>query len=152
MPVLFNNTGQVAYGFTPNTTFSEVSRKITQARDWMAGGAESLFLAWRGDSYTEATIIEQGKVLLTETDILYVGIEDEGGQQAFVNWDGPVTDLMQPDSWHEWTITLTDFVGVDLTNVTVLYVGVGNRDNPSVGGRGVVWIDAIRLYASESSL
>ena len=151
MPMHFNNTGQFAYNFTPTTTFSGVSREITQEKDWTAGSANTLFIAWRGDSYTETAIIEQGKVIPTETDILYVGIEDGTGQQAFENWDGPVTDLTQTDSWHEWTIPLTEFAGVDITNITKLYIGVGNRDNPSVGGRGVVWIDAIRLYANESS-
>ena len=68
-----------------------------------------------------------------------------------MNWEGPVTDLMQTDSWHEWTISLTEFAGVDLTNVTMLNIGVGNRDNPTIGGRRVIWIDAIRLYANESS-
>lgn len=145
MPIQFNNTGAFGYGFTPNVSFSEVTRGIPQdQQDWTAGGAQALFLAWRGDTYTDADIADLLKVAPTDTDTVYVVVEDSSGQQAVVTWDGPVTDLMDP-VWHPWTIPFGDLTGVDLSRVANLTIGVGQRDNPVSGGMGTVWVDEIRV-------
>jgi len=145
MPIQFNNTGAFANGFAPNVTYSEVTREISQEQqDWTAGGAQAVFLAWRGDTYTDAEIADLIKVAPTDTDTVYVVVEDSDGQQAVAVWAGPVTDLMDP-IWHEWTLPFSELAGVNLSRVANLYVGVGRRDNPAAGGMGTIWIDEIRV-------
>ncbi len=52
------------------------------------------------------------------------------------------------DSWQEWDIDLREFSddGVDLTSVEKMYIGVGNRTTPQMGGTGRLFFDDIRLY------
>jgi hypothetical protein len=33
--------------------------------------------------------------------------------------------------------------GVNLSRVAILYIGVGDRDNPSAGGTGLIFIDDV---------
>jgi hypothetical protein len=53
----------------------------------------------------------------------------------------------QIDNWTQWNIDLQEFadLGVDLTNVTKLGIGFGERGNPQPGGAGLVFFDDIRL-------
>lgn len=50
--------------------------------------------------------------------------------------------------WTEWNIPLQRFSdqGVDLTNINSLGIGLGNRDNSQPGGKGIMYIDDVRLY------
>ena len=52
----------------------------------------------------------------------------------------------QDDRWNEWVIDLTEFAGVDLTNVSTITLGFGTRNSPAAGGAGTVYFDDIRLY------
>jgi hypothetical protein len=36
-------------------------------------------------------------------------------------------------------------VGVDLTNVNTLTIGIGTKNSPAVGGTGTMYFDDIRL-------
>ena len=145
MPIQFNNTGAYGNGFTPNTLFSEVTRAIpSEEQDWTAGGANALFLAWRGDTYTDDEVASMLKVAPTATDTVYVVVEDNTGQQAIIVWPGPATDLMDP-IWHPWTIPFGDLTCVNLSGITNLYLGVGNRTHPAAGGMGTIWVDEIRV-------
>jgi hypothetical protein len=65
---------------------------------------------------------------------------------AVVYNDNPAAS--QIDEWTEWNIDLQEFAaqGVDLADVDELGIGFGDRDNPQVGGSGVVYFDDIRLY------
>jgi hypothetical protein len=52
------------------------------------------------------------------------------------------------DVWTEWPIELSKFadLGVDLTNVDKIAVGLGTQGNTTVpGGSGTLFIDDIRL-------
>ncbi|MGD2095520.1 MAG: hypothetical protein PVH77_10985, partial [Phycisphaerales bacterium] len=73
---------------------------------------------------------------------VYVVLNDS----AVVYNDNP--DASQIDEWTEWNIDLQEFAdqGIDLTNVTSIGIGFGDRDNPQPGGSGVVYFDDIRLY------
>jgi hypothetical protein len=64
---------------------------------------------------------------------------------AVVYNDDPA--VSQIDNWTQWYINLQQFAdkGVDLTNVTSLGIGFGDRDNPLPGGEGLVFFDDIRL-------
>jgi hypothetical protein len=48
-------------------------------------------------------------------------------------------------SWHEWSIPLSSFAGVDAKTIATIYLGVGDRDAPKVTGAGRILIDDIRL-------
>jgi hypothetical protein len=48
--------------------------------------------------------------------------------------------------WNEWNIELAEFAPVNLSSIRKIYIGVGNRVTPSVGGTGDLFIDDIRLY------
>jgi hypothetical protein len=50
--------------------------------------------------------------------------------------------------WTEWNIDLQAFadLGVNLTNVNTLALGLGDKNNPQAGGSGVMYFDDIGLY------
>lgn len=74
---------------------------------------------------------------------LYVRIEDSTGASAtVVNADEVIT--LRP-AWQEWTIPYSDLAGVSLSRVKRMYIGVGNRDTPTAGGTGIVYIDDVAL-------
>jgi hypothetical protein len=55
------------------------------------------------------------------------------------------------NDWTLWRIDLQEFTdkGVNLNNVSSMTIGFGNKENPTVGGDGLVFIDDIRLYFHE---
>jgi hypothetical protein len=72
---------------------------------------------------------------------MYVVLNGSAG----VDNDNP--DAALDRSWTEWNIPLQAFAdqGVDLTNVTSITLGFGNRSAPAAGGAGSVFFDDIRL-------
>jgi hypothetical protein len=64
--------------------------------------------------------------------------------------DNENPNASQATRWTEWSIDLQAFAdqGVNLTNITSITLGLGNRANPVAGGSGMVYFDDIRLYAS----
>jgi hypothetical protein len=74
---------------------------------------------------------------------MYVVLNGSAG----VDNDNPEAALNR--SWTEWNIDLQAFAdqGVNLSNVTSITLGFGNRANPTAGGAGSVFFDDIRLYA-----
>ena len=120
MPLEYNNADAPFY--------SEASRTWSAGRDWAAGGADSCRLVFRGNETNDA-------------ETLYVAIEDRSGQVAVVAHADPQAVTMA--QWQEWVIPLSEFGGVDLAHVETLYLGLGNRDNPTSGGTGTVFIDDI---------
>jgi len=109
---------------------SEATLTLTYPRDWTEDGVSILSIWFRGNSDNAA---EQ----------MYVALNDS----AVINHDNP--DAAKIRSWTEWTIDLTRFAdqGVDLTNVNTMTIGFGNRNNPTAGGAGMMYLDDIRLYA-----
>jgi hypothetical protein len=72
---------------------------------------------------------------------LYVALEDASGAVAVVTHpDAAVTARPQ---WQPWRIDLSDLAGVNLTRVETMAIGVGNRNSPTVGGAGLIYIDDI---------
>jgi hypothetical protein len=109
--------------------FSETVQTFAPVQDWTAYGVDTLTVFWRGNAGNGA-------------DNLYVTVEDSAGKQATVtNTD---TDV-KVTAWVEWKIPLSSFTGVNLAKVKKLYVGVGNRKAPAMGGAGTVYVDDIRL-------
>ncbi|MHC4518117.1 MAG: discoidin domain-containing protein [Planctomycetota bacterium] len=72
---------------------------------------------------------------------LYVAVEDTSGNVAVVT--NPDSSATGRSGWTEWLIPHTDLAGVNLSRVAILYIGVGDRDNPSAGGTGLIFIDDV---------
>jgi len=79
---------------------------------------------------------------------LYVAVEDSSGKIKVVTNDNPLA-AVDPD-WQEWNIELTQFsgAGVNLKAIKKMYIGLGNRSSPKVGGTGTIYVDDIGVYPS----
>ena len=74
-----------------------------------------------------------------DPETMYVAVEDSGGNVAVVTH----ADAAVRSEWVEWSIPFEALAGVNLNSVRTLYIGLGDRDNPSAGGSGLVFIDDI---------
>ncbi|MHC4207769.1 MAG: hypothetical protein ACYSTT_24200 [Planctomycetota bacterium] len=75
---------------------------------------------------------------------MYVSLEDGAGKS---------NDVMYTDSsaitvaeWQQWSINLSEFVGVDLTAIKKMSIGIGDKESTEPGGSGVLYIDDIELH------
>jgi hypothetical protein len=114
---------------TSGPYYTEAQRDLGGA-DWTAGGADMLRLHVQGSAANGA-----GR--------LYVALEDSAGNVAAV--PHPDETIVTTDTWQEWTIPLSDFTGVNVASVRTIYLGVGDRDNPTAGGDGLIFIDDIQF-------
>jgi len=114
------------YDNTTGKSTSEAVRTFDAAQDWTAGGAKTLVLYFRGAS-------------------------DSGGGQLYVKINNTKVDFngsadaLTRAIWKQWNIDLASVVGASLQAVNALTVGV------SGSGKGVLYIDDIRLYRSQYS-
>jgi len=108
---------------------SEATLTLTSNRDWTVKGVDTLTIWFRGSSDNAA-------------EPMYVVLNGN----AMVTHDNP--DAAQKASWTEWNIDLQAFadLGVNLTNVSSITLGLGNRNNPLAGGSGMMYFDDIRLH------
>ncbi len=74
---------------------------------------------------------------------LYAAIQDSAGKIAAVANPDPAAVTLT--TWTEWKVPLSGFTGVNLAKVKKLYVGVGDRNAPVLGGAGRIYIDDIRV-------
>jgi hypothetical protein len=118
MPLFYDN----------NLKFSEVTRTFTPADDWTEQDVGVLSLWIRGASSNAA-------------ERLYVALNG-----VAVYHEDPAA--VQGTSWTEWRIPLSAFAdkGVDLKNVNTMSIGLGDKNNVTTGGTGVLYVDDIRLY------
>jgi hypothetical protein len=72
---------------------------------------------------------------------LYVALEDMAGQVVVVTH--PNSGIVGLSAWQEWLIPYSDLAGINLNSVDRMYIGVGDRDNPTAGGAGIVFIDDV---------
>jgi len=129
MPLFYNNSGPAYY--------SEATLPLSETRDWTEEGVKILTLWFYGDPANAA-------------ESMYVAVANATGPTAVVYNDNPDAALI--DDWTQWNIDLEEISnqGVVLTNVDSIAIGFGNRNNPQVGGSGMVFIDDIRLYRPAS--
>ena len=71
----------------------------------------------------------------------YVAVEDSAGNVAVAS----NATVVNADAWTPVEIPLADLAGVNLARVQKVYVGVGDRDNPTADGSGRIYIDDIRV-------
>ena len=100
---------------------SETTRTFDSPQDWTANGIKSLSLNIYGDPGNSGQ--------------MYVKING-----TRVNYDG-LSDALQRRQWIPWNIDLSGVAG-NLQNVTSLAIGV-----EGAGATGMIYVDAIRLYA-----
>jgi hypothetical protein len=111
---------------------SEATLTLTANRDWTVKGVDTLTV-WYIGSASNAP------------ETMYVVLNGS----APVSSDNP--DATQAGVWTQWNIDLTRFAdqGVNLSNMSSITLGVGNRANPTAGGAGKLYFDDIRLHPPE---
>jgi hypothetical protein len=128
MPMDYNNAASPYY--------SEAERTWSSPQNWTANGMNTLVLFVRGTGANGA-----GQ--------LYVALQDNASHVGVANH--PDAAAVKATQWLEWKIPLSQFTsaGVSVTTVKKMYIGVGDRKNPSAGGAGSLYIDDIRVIKSE---
>ena len=78
-------------------------------------------------------------------DTLYLAVEDSDGTSNAVSH--PDRTVIATGDWAKWKIPLSGFTsaGVNLNSVKKLYLGIGDRNSPRVGGKGTLYFDDLRL-------
>ena len=124
MPLDYNNVNAPYY--------SETERTFTPSQNWTAGGVDTLVLYVRGNAGNDA-------------EPLYVGVQDTAARVGVVVHPDP--SIATAGKWVKWEIPLSEFVdaGVNLTGVAKLIIGLGDREAPTPGGAGLMFIDDIFL-------
>jgi len=122
MPLTYENNKQ---GYSD---YSEAEMTLSDLRNWTVEGVGVLTIWFHGAASNGA-------------EPLYVALNDS----AVVNHDNP--NAAQIETWTQWDIDLQLFsdLGVDLTNVDTIALGLGDRNNPQPGGSGKMYFDDIRL-------
>ncbi len=109
--------------------FSNISVTGSDANDWQ--------LAEVGSSY-------EGN----HSEPLYVELVDNEGQRKALIHPDPLA--VNAATWQRWDIPLSEFMdaGVDVTAIRQMFVGIGDRDNPTPAGTGRVHFDDFWLTRS----
>ncbi len=124
--------------------YSEIEANTTDLQaghDWTVQGIRTLTVWFYGDADNDANATEQ----------MYVALEDTSGPTSYaeVRYADGNEDMndIKKEEWQEWNIRLQDFPDVNLSSVKKVYIGFGDRDNPTIpGGDGIVRFDDIRLF------
>jgi len=74
-------------------------------------------------------------------EALYVALEDTAGNVQVVTHPDPLATALT--EWQQWQIPYAELSGVNLGSVSAMYIGVGDRDNPTAGGTGMIYIDDV---------
>jgi len=85
-------------------------------------------------------------IIYNDAEPLYVALYNAAGSPAVVAHPDPVAANIT--AWTEWVIPLQDFAdkGINLSNVDKMGIGLGSAASAATGGKGIVFIDDIRLY------
>jgi len=113
--------------------FSEVEHTWPVAQDWTIHDADALTLYFKGEA-------ENGE------EPPYIAVEDSHGGVA-VMYHSSVSAALSTEG-QVWHISLADLdtLGVDISAITKLVIGVGNRANPQFSvATGKIYIDDIQL-------
>jgi hypothetical protein len=113
------------YRYDNTAKISEATLTLVYPRDWTEEGVTKLSLWFRGDGGNDA-------------DRMFVAL----GNAVVYHDDASATQIT---GWNEWVIDLTEFAGVDLTNVNTITIGIGTRNVAGAAGMGTMYFDDIRL-------
>ena len=122
MPLFYDNT---------TAKLSEVTKSLTSLRNWTVDDVITLTLFYYGDASNAA-------------EPMFVGVNN-----AIVTNADPRAAL--DNEWNQWDISMQEFAdqGVNLSSVSSISIGLGNKANPVSGGKGHVFFDDIWLSRSE---
>jgi hypothetical protein len=120
------------YEFDITGKYAEATLTLTSPRDWTASDVKTLTIWFHGDLVNDAAPI-------------YVAIANATGTPAVVAHSDPAAT--QIHAWTQWDIPLQTFAdkGINLTNVNMITIGIGNKTNPP-GGSGKMYFDDIGLH------
>jgi len=124
--VVHGGTQSMPYLYDNNLKTSEATLTLVYPQDWTEQGVTKLSLWFRGD-------------LSNAADRMFVAL----GNAVVYHDDASAT---RKTGWNQWVIDLTEFAGVDLTNVNTITIGVGTKNSPASGGTGTMYFDDLRLY------
>ena len=127
--IIHGGAQSMPYSYDNNLKYSEATKTLTYPRDWTEEGVTTLSLWFRGKAANAA-------------EPMYVALN--GGAPVYHDNAGAA----QATNWEEWVIPLQKFaaLGVNLTNVNSITIGLGTRGNTTVaGGSGEMYFDDIRL-------
>ncbi|MHC4143932.1 MAG: LamG-like jellyroll fold domain-containing protein [Planctomycetota bacterium] len=125
--IVHGGAQSMIYRYDNNLKTSEATLTLVYPRDWTEESVTKLLLWFRGSS---ANAAERMFVALNGTAVVY-------------HADAAATQIT---GWNEWVIDLTQFAGVDLTNVDTITLGIGTKNSPAAdGGTGTMYFDDIRL-------
>ncbi len=125
MPLNYSNLAAIVV--------SEAERTWATAPDWTIHGLNTLTLNVRGRAENNPMR-------------LYLTVKDGAGRSATVA--NPNANAVTTGTWQEWAIPFTALAPVDLTRVSTLVIGLGNRTSP-VSGTGLIYIDDIRVQTTK---
>ncbi|MHC4433180.1 MAG: PA14 domain-containing protein [Planctomycetota bacterium] len=123
--IVHGGTQSMPYLYDNNLKTSEATLTLVYPRDWTEEGVTKLSLWFRGASANAA-------------DRMFVAL----GNAVVYHDDPAVTQIV---GWNQWVVDLTEFAGVDLTNVNTITIGIGTKGSPAAGGTGTMYFDDIRL-------
>jgi hypothetical protein len=119
--------------------YSEVEANTADLQagyDWTAQGVRALTVWFYGDANNDANATEQ----------MYLALEDTSGPNSYaeVRYGDSNEDMndIKKEEWQEWNIRLQDFPDVNLSSVKKVYIGFGDRDNPTFTIDPIDHIDA----------
>jgi hypothetical protein len=86
------------------------------------------------------------EMLSNDAEPMYVVLNDSA-----VIYNGNPNAALTTE-WTDWNINLQLFAdqGINLTNITSIGLGFGDRSNPQLGGSGLVYFDDIRLHPPQA--
>jgi len=120
MPMDYNNAAEPYY--------SETVREFSPVQDWTLNGTNTVLLYVRGRAANGVAP-------------LYLAVEDASRHVGLIVHPDPA--VVTTAKWTEWKVPFSEWAGVDMTRVKKLYVGLGDRDVPTKGGAGRIYIDDI---------
>ncbi|MFH1719805.1 MAG: hypothetical protein ABIF19_20830, partial [Planctomycetota bacterium] len=126
--IVHGGAQSMPYAYDNNLKTSEATLTLVYPRDWTEEGVTELSLWFRGASANAA-------------ERMYVALNGN----AVVYHDDPA--VTQKSGWNQWVIDLQAFadLGVALTNVNTIAIGLGTKNSPAAGGTGTMYFDDIQL-------
>jgi hypothetical protein len=109
---------------------SQILRVWESPQDWTRKGVETLSLWIHGDTDNTA-------------DTLQIILGDSADNVAVVVH--PDSEMLVLDTWQQWSIPLSDFAGVNFSEITNMTIMIGD-DTTEEGGTGMLYIDDICLH------
>ncbi len=122
MPMDYNNVKKPYY--------SEAEQEFPASQDGSGYDVDTLVLWVRGQ-------------VTNSPEPLYIALKDSHGRTGVILHPDP--KVLTMTKWTEWRIFMPEFMatGIDITGIKKFIVGVGNRNKPTAGGTGRIYLDDI---------